>query len=242
MCGLIFSRMDGILPGAAKSQAAAETKTGHTPNFMRMLLGVCLAGVMIVFVFVIVIFIDSPPDIPISSAAAAKADIKIQEFTSAIDQGRTGQLQMNESELNGWLAANLAINQSQATEFSSPKPSDAARSNLEWLLDSDIIEAQSLLQDIKVRIEKRSIRLYAIFDIHGKKLLLELDGSPMVVEGYFEMNITGGKLGALPIPSFLLQQLEARIFDSPQNKEYFKMPSGIQDIVIQDGQLHVLSK
>jgi hypothetical protein len=73
-------------------------------------------------------------------------------------------------------------------------------------------------------------------------MLLELDGRVFAQDGYLRLAPTGGKLGSLPLPSAALQRLINQIFDSPQNKEKFKLPPGIQDITIKNGRLTVASR
>jgi len=73
-------------------------------------------------------------------------------------------------------------------------------------------------------------------------MLLELDGRVFVQDGYLRLAPAGGKLGSLPLPSAALQRILGQIFDSPQNKEKFKLPPGIQDITIRNGQLTIASQ
>jgi uncharacterized protein YpmS len=242
-CRVIFARLRRAEPSAVSPKETGQLQTSVFIRFYRVFRWVCLAGLIIALIVLILILRTSPPpEILISSYAAEKAEIKVREFKSALSQGRPGQLQINESELNGWLASNLDISRSQGSEASSPVASDSAAVDPESPSDAEIEEAQSSLREVKVQLEEDSLRLYATFDMKGKKVSLELDGRPLVEDGYLKMDLTGGKLGSLPIPSFALKRLAARIFDSPQNKEKFKLPPGIQDMRIEDGQLRVISE
>jgi hypothetical protein len=242
-CGVIFARLRRAEPSAVTPVETGQPQASLFVRSYRIFRWVCLVGLIIaLFGLILILRTSPPPQIPISSYATERAESKVREFKSTISQGSPGQLQMNESELNGWLAANLAINRAQRSEASSPQALDSAAADPESLSDADIEEAQSSLRDVKVQLEEDSLKLYAIFDMRGKNLSLELDGRPLVEDGYLKMDLTGGKLGSLPIPSLALQKLANRIFDSPQNKEKFKLPPGIQDMRIEDGQLRVISE
>jgi hypothetical protein len=245
-CGVIFARVRRTESSRATPQATVQPKAGPFIRVYRVFRWVSLA--VLIIILILILRNPSPPEIPIPPDAAEKAENKVQEFKSSISQGRQGELQMNESELNGWLAANLAINRPQRPEASRPQTLDSAidlakkAADPTSLSDAEIEEAQSSLRDVKVELKEDSLSLYATFNMHGKDLSLELDGRPLVQDGYLKMDLTGGKLGSLPIPSFALQKLASRIFDSPQNKEKFKLPPSIQDMRIEDGQLIVASE
>jgi hypothetical protein len=86
------------------------------------------------------------------------------------------------------------------------------------------------------------LRIYAVFDFHGVDLSLELEGPLVVRDGYIKLEPTGGKLGSLPLMAGTLQSVTDRLFDSPENKEKFRLPPQIQDIRVEHGQLVVLSR
>jgi uncharacterized protein YpmS len=242
-CGVVFARLRKTETAAVPAKETDQSKASPFVNFYRIFRWVCLAGLIIALIaFILIIRTSPPPEIPIPPDAAKKAEVKVQQFTSSISQGRPARLEMSESELNGWLSANLAFDRDQRPKALSSEASGQSDASPESPSDSDLKEAQSSLRDVKVELKENSLSLYAAFKMRGKDLSMELDGRPLVEDGYLKIDLTGGKLGSLPIPSFALQKLAARIFDSPQNKEKFKLPPGIQDMRIEDGQLHVISQ
>jgi hypothetical protein len=75
--------------------------------------------------------------------------------------------------------------------------------------------------------------------MHGMDLSLELDGRIEVQDGYVRLQPTGGKLGSLPLKAAMLQSVVDRLFDSPENKEKFRLPPHIEEMSIENGKLIV---
>ncbi len=234
-CGVIFDRLHKTDFATDSNQKTKKT-TGGFVRFFRIS---CLASLAVLVIAVILILrTPSPPKIEITPDAAQKAEAKVQEFQSSIRQGRSVALQMDESELNGWLNANLAINRRHGS--APPRPEDLGAADP--LTSSELEQAQATVRDVKAELVDDSVKLYATFDFHGKNMLLEIDGRVSVQDGYLRLEPTGGKMGALPLPSAALQTVIDRIFNSPQNKEKFKLPPEIQDIRIEGGKLNVTSQ
>jgi len=60
-----------------------------------------------------------------------------------------------------------------------------------------------------------------------------------VKEGYLLLEVTAGRLGSLPIPQLALDRAVAGLFESPQNRENFKLPPEIADIQVENSQLAI---
>jgi hypothetical protein len=73
-------------------------------------------------------------------------------------------------------------------------------------------------------------------------LSLELEGKPVIRDGYIMLESSGGKLGSLPMMAGTLKSATDRLFNSPQNREKFKLPPDIQDVRIEQGQLIIISR
>jgi hypothetical protein len=242
-CGLIFLSTSAQLPAATVRNKAIALKADHRPRFLRICLWAGLIVIIVILIIIGQILIPPPlPSIVVTPEAPKEAAIKVQNFNNAISRGIPGQLQMNESQLNGWLASNIGTNQSQMAKSSPPDISESTQDDIDRLDEVKIDEAQYSYRDVKGKLENDFIRLFATINLHGRNILIELDGRPLVKNGYFTMDITGGKLGHLPIPSFTLQELATRIFNSPQLKERFKLRDEIQEIRIRNGQLYITSK
>ena len=64
--------------------------------------------------------------------------------------------------------------------------------------------------------------------MYGKEVSLQLEGSLETHDGYIQLRPTSGKIGSLPIPSLTLDRVVHELFDSPQNREKFQLPDGIE--------------
>jgi hypothetical protein len=78
-----------------------------------------------------------------------------------------------------------------------------------------------------------------LFDIHGKDLTLVLEGRLGAQNGYLRFMPTGGKLGSLPIPQSTLEGAVARMLESPENRDKLRLPDGVGDVRIENGELVV---
>jgi hypothetical protein len=237
-CGVTFDRLHKADPASTLVSKANKTTPGL---FGRLFRRCCWASLIILIIALILILrMPSPPQIEVAPDAVQTIEAKVKEFQSSMGQGRQSTLRMNESELNGWMDANLTTNRQQGPDASQSH-------NVDTAIDpeknaAELEQAQSTVRDVKAKLIDDSVKLYATVDFHGKDLLLEVDGRVFVQDGYLRLKPTGGKMNSLPLPSSALQALVERIFNSPQNKEKFKLPSGIEDIRIDSGVLSVISQ
>jgi hypothetical protein len=242
-CGVVFARFRNIdaLP------AMQEKNTGRVSplyRFYRIFRWVGPAG--LILALFLILHDSSPPEIVIAPDAPKKAEFKMREFLSAAVSGNPSGLRMNESELNGWLNTHLDIHGPEGSEASPPQTLEPAISLAKKTAapyeSTELDQMQSSIRDVKIGLKDDSLNLYVRFDLHGLDMSLELEGQPLAQDGYLRLVPTAGKLGSLPLPGSTLQLLAGRIFDSPQNKDKFKLPPYIQDVQVQDGQLIITSK
>ncbi len=155
---------------------------------------------------------------------------------------------MDESELNGWLRNNLALKKPAGSKPAIPQNAESlielakTATGGQTISNEALEQAQTSVRDVRIELLENSLRVYALFDLHGMDLSLELEGQPVVRDGYIKLEPSSGKLGSLPLMAGTLQKATARIFDSPENKEKFKLPPSIRDIRIEQGRLVVLSR
>ena len=64
-----------------------------------------------------------------------------------------------------------------------------------------------------------------------------MEGRVQVKDGYLHLEPSAGKLGSLPIPRFVLGRAVQRLFESPENREKFKLPQEISDIRVENSEL-----
>lgn len=249
-CGIIFARYHSkalsLQPKAKIGLNPVQPAIGKFRRFYRIFRWVGLAGTILVLF--LILRPSSPPRIETSPSAAESAESKIEQFQSSIGPGTEQRLEMDESELNAWLQSNLALKKPAGSKPAIPQDAESlielakTTAGGPTISDEALEQAQTSVRDVKIELLENSLRVYALFDLHGMDLSLELEGQPVVRDGCIKLELSSGKLGSLPLMAGTLQRAAARIFDSPENKEKFKLPPDIQDIRIEQGQLVVLSR
>jgi hypothetical protein len=204
--------------------------------------------VVLSIVLLLILKPSSPPDIAITPEATQRAEAKIQEFHRSARRGAARNLEIDESELNGWMSQNLALKKPAAPVNSAqPQSVDSLISMAQkvspnsLLSQAEVRQVQSTVRDVKIELMDDSLRLHAVFDFHGMDLSLELEGKLLTRDGYLRLEPTGGKLGSFPLMAGTLQKVAERLFDSPENREQFRLPTHIRDMRIENGQIVVSS-
>jgi hypothetical protein len=95
----------------------------------------------------------------------------------------------------------------------------------------------SAVRDLKIDLTGDRMQAYVVFDFYGQNLSLILEGRLQVQEGQLGFEATAGQLGSLPIPQMALDRAVQRLFDSPQNRDQFRLPPEIGDIQVENDQL-----
>jgi hypothetical protein len=211
-----------------------------------------LLGLIMVMILV---FRKSPgPQIPADPTAAARAEKKFEAADQAKAAGQPGQVALDRSELNSYLAQSLGLDGAPPTTTAAtdqvtggnlanaaPTPSasgsggDPAAVVLPAGEQPSIDEIQSSVKDVKVDMVGDIVKAYVVFDFHGKDLSLELDGHLSADNGYMKFVPISGKLGSLPLPQSTLNEAVDKLMSSPENREKLKLPADISDIKIEDG-------
>jgi hypothetical protein len=188
------------------------------------------------------------PDIPYNHDAAARAGQKFAAADQAKAVGQPAAVELDRTELNSYLKDNLGLEgQSQPPESSnspaqnpgggSGDPATPAAGD-----QATLEQVQSSVKDVKIDMDGDVVKAYVIFDFHGKDLSLELDGHLGAQDGYLRFEPVAGKLGSLPLPQSTLDAAVAKLMASPENRDKLKLPSGISDIQIVNGQAVVTYK
>jgi len=198
----------------------------------------------------LILYQAPPPPVQTDPGAAARAAQKFAAADEARAAGQTGQtVRLDGTELNSYLVQNLQLEGSPAsqpnqvassrslgntTDAAAPSSTDPAAS-----LNADgaaVEQMRSTVKDVKVDMDGDVVKAYVVFDFHGKDLSLELDGHLGSQEGYLNFDPIAGKLGNMPLPHSVLQQAVDKIMASPENREKLRLPDGITNIQIVDGQ------
>jgi len=200
------------------------------------------------FILLLVLHKAPPPRVETSPQAAARAEEKFQEVQQAVSRGQSATLRMDETELNSYLSSHLALSgdtvlseernktgsaapagASSAAPLSNPR---AAAPNAE-----DVEQMRSNVRDVKVQLIEDRVRAYVVFDVHGKDMTLQLEGRLGAENGYLRFEPVSGQLGSLPIPQSTLEAAVRRMMDSPENRDKLKLPAGISDLRIENGEI-----
>jgi hypothetical protein len=246
-CGIVFSRYHAMPKQVHSHSEPRHFKIGISP--LRLFFRIFRWSTYAILIAAIILALcpAKPPKIIVPPDAGQQAEDKVQQFQSSIQHGATDKLELNQSELNSWLSSNLALKKASPS-ITVPQlpnsPDSIARiaTRGQPLDDVTIQQAQSSVRDVKIELHESTLLVYVVFDMHGMDLSLELEGRLSVEDGYLRLDPTAGKLGSLPLMAGTLQAAAARLFNSSENKEKFKLPPEIQDISIEHGNLVVTSR
>jgi hypothetical protein len=222
-------------PQMSKEQAAIERMKALAPppagpglfsvlfRFIRwgLVLG-CLAALFMMFRQA------PPPTVAVDPEGAQKAMGKLQAAQEAAAQGQAVAVPLTEAELNAWLRSNLALSGGTAPPGGGGQPTQE--------------QVQSSMKDVKLHLAGDQIHAYALFNVYGRDMSLQLTGKLHVKDGRLRLDATEGLLGTLPIPKATLGSATSSLFDSPANREKFMLPANISDVQVQNGNLVISYK
>ncbi len=250
-CGLIFVRYNSILADPAPQTAPISPSENPKAGIFRRLYRILkwTTPAILILTILLIFHPSKPPQVDSSPESAKQAEAKVQEFQSYASQGIERRLALDEAELNGWLSKKLIFKKQE--DPASDPASEAAESLIDTAKKAagdselDSVAAQqgkSSLRDLKIRLLEDSLRLYATVDVHGMDLSLELEGRPLVRDGYLRLELDSAKIGSFPLSGGTLQSTVDRLVNSPQNKEKFRLLPGIKNIRVEHGRLIVTSE
>ena len=250
-CGVIFSRIrragDPIVPGQTFKQ---RSRSNRSPlQYLRRYFSIFrwISLFAVIAAVVLVLYDSHPPEITVTPYAVKQAENKVRIFQSTIRQEGKGRLEMDQSEVNGWLQANLVLANQRPDSVGSREPGPAVKGTnpspetLEFD-NAALEEAKSSLRDIRVELLEDTLCIYAVFDMHGVSLSLEIEGRLRVWDGYLSLEPVRGKLGSLPLSSGILRNATTKIFESPENREMFRLLPQIRELKVDHGRLIISSR
>jgi len=177
-----------------------------------------------------------PPVVETSPQAAARAEEKFQDVEKAVANGQPATLQMDETELNSYLASHLALAEKDAPNPVSGSGAQAAPGGA-GPTPQEVEQMRSNVRDFKVQLMDDRVKAYVVFDVHGKDMTLQLEGRLSAQNGYLRFEPVSGQFGSLPIPQSALESAVQRVMDSAENREKLKLPPEISDLRIQNGEV-----
>jgi hypothetical protein len=209
---------------------------------------------LILLIIVLILRKGTPPAVSADPSAASRAEEKIRDSQVARSMGEPHKLQLDSTELNSYLNANLGTTsnlpaQGASTSTAEPHavapPASSAAPGAGLGAPSateqapTLEEVQSSVRDVKVDMVGDVVKAYVIFNFHGQDLSMELDGHIHAENGYLKFEPISGAIGSMPLPASTLQSVADRIMDSPENRDKMKLPAGVNNIRVVDGQVVV---
>ncbi|HWG58936.1 MAG TPA: hypothetical protein VN661_07800 [Candidatus Acidoferrales bacterium] len=231
------------------------------PPLIKQLYKICRWASLILLVFAVILVTrkSSPPGVPYDPTASARVQQKFAAAELAKSAGRTGQVELDRTELNSYLRDNLALEGQPRS--AAPATAPASQSDSQPAVDAPataepgsaatatdpaaavaganpqtLEQVQSSVKDVNIDMEGDLVTAYVIFDFHGKDLSLELAGRLGTRDGYLNFEPVEGKLGSLPLPKSTLDAAVEKLMASPENREKLKLPPDIKDVEIAGGQ------
>jgi hypothetical protein len=175
---------------------------------------------------------------------------KFLEVQQAVAQGQPATLRMDETELNSYLASHLdlaggramggAVNASPNATPGSAAPDgtpNVDHPNGNQPTANDVEQMRSNVKDVKVQLMDDRVRAYVVFDVHGKEMSLQLEGTLAADNGFLRFVPVSGQIGSLPIPQSTLEAAVRKMMESPENRDKLKLPSDISDLKIENGEV-----
>ena len=204
----------------------------------------------LVLLLFLILHKSPPPDVDRDPNAAARVEQKFAAADQAKAAGEPSpQVQLDSTELNSYLAENLQFADDGPSLTASgqpaaqPTPSNIAQNvSLPPGSQPTVQEVESNVRDVKIDMEGDLIKAYVIFNVHGEDLSLELEGHLEAENGYLEFDPVEGKIGSLPLPQSALNAAVNQLMNSPDNRDKLKLPDGISNIQIENGQAVVSYK
>jgi hypothetical protein len=251
-------------PKSAEANKPAEyarvVKKNPWKLIFRIVRWTSYAGALIALV--LVLHKSSAPMVETSHEAAARAEDKLREVEKLVAEGQPATLRMDEAELNSYLASQLqralqgaqagyAIpggsaggaagpgvpNTIQEMPQEMPQGIPGFTAGGQGPTTADIEQMRSNVKDVKVTMVEDRVRVYVMFDMHGKDMTLQLEGRLGAENGYLRFIPVSGQLGSLPIPQSTLETAVRRLMESPENREKLRLPADISDLRIENGEV-----
>lgn len=237
-CGIVFSKFKLPVPAVEEATATvADTKAQPaTPGFLSQVFRILLWISLILSIGVLLLILRQTPPLSIQTdpQAVDRVAEKMAQLQMAVQASQPHAVHLNEAELNQWMRDNLAIaSAQQAQQVGIPAPIGS---------ESSVQEVQSALKEVRMNLMGNQLRAYALLALYGKEISLQLDGTIETQRGYIRLNPTSGKLSSLPIPSSTLNYVVHQLFDSPKNRDKFKLPPQIESVRIENNILVIATR
>jgi hypothetical protein len=201
--------------------------------------GLLASGIVVVF---LILRPKDPPEVMQDPEAPQRLEAKLARFATPAAGGGATALRLDEAELNAWMRSSLSLAPTAAASATTPSqgaPQRAATAGMNAAPQEPISveEMSSKVLDVQTHMEHDLIVAHVLFELYGKNVSLELRGHLGIRNGYLRLDPTALWIGSLPIPESTVRSAVDRLFSDPAHRETFRVPAGIRDIRVQDGQL-----
>jgi hypothetical protein len=151
-------------------------------------------------------------------------------------------MRWKQDHVNAWMNSNLEAARPAAGPAAAARAA-VSRAAFQVPREQETVQAaRGTVRAVAVSLMEDRLRAHVLFDFHGVDMSLELEGRLGVHNGYLRLDPTAGRLGSLPLPRSTLRSAASRLFDSPENRETFRLSPAIADIRIENGELVVTSR
>ena len=218
-----------------EEQSLPASLRGTFRRFYRVFRWVTL--IVLSGTLILILWTAPPPKVAIDPEAPQRLERKLQRFEADARLGLSHPLRLDEAEVNSWMRTSLDLAAERAPAPGSAPP--VSKVDLNAPTDLTVEEARSNVRDVKVHMSDDRITAYVLFNLYGKELSLTLEGRLSVRDGYLRLSPTRLMLGSLPIPQATVDRAVASLFDSPENRDRFRLPPDIRGLSVENGELVV---
>jgi hypothetical protein len=191
---------------------------------------------MLVIVLFLILRPGNPPEVRLDPEAPQRLEAKLMRLGRQAGTESARTLRLDEAELNAWMRSTLDVALKRDPALEKRQPSLAGLDD-RTPSDLSVEDVQSKVLDVRTHLAGDQVAAYVLFDLFGKEISLELQGRLGVRDGYLRLDPTSLWIGSLPVPESTVKGAVDRLFGDPAHRETFRVPPGIRDIRVQDGQL-----
>lgn len=190
--------------------------------------------IVLAALIVVIVFALKKPQPPAPPLAPAAVKEQAQQFETKLQQIEIAEQQ----------GSNPAP---EATTFTSSEVNafiqDASeRAKEEAAKQPTLAEAQAEVKDTQVAFSGNEVIAQAVTVRYGQDVYITVRGRLAAENGYLRFDPTGFKIGDLSVPVGMVNPTLQKKLNDPDTHEKLRLPTFVQDLRIENGQLVVVPK